>query len=122
MLTKVSILLFYLRVLSRTQEKLVRWIIIGTLVFVVVYSMMIFFGYGFNCNPPKAAWMLYVSAWTKTHKFKCGSVSKWPMFSVITNCLTDYWITLLPLAFIGRLNLQSRQKKGLLVLFGAGFL
>ena len=44
------------------------------------------------------------------------------MFAAVVNCLTDFWITILPIAFIGRLKLPRNQRLSLYIVFGLGFL
>ena len=119
---KISVLLFYLRVLARVQNKVIKWLIISTIVFVVAYSIVVWFGYAFNCKPIEANWMQHVPAWVKTHEFTCTNVAIVPIFAAVINCISDFWITILPMAFIGRLNLPTNQLRGLYVVFGLGFL
>ena len=120
--TKLPILLYYLRVLARASSRLIKWILIGTIAFVVVYSICIFFGYGFNCNPVEASWLSYDLLWTQNHTFKCGNVAAISMFAAVMNCVTNYWMLGLTIFFVRGLNLAKKEKIVLGIFIGLGFM
>ena len=119
--TKCSILMFYIRILHRAQYKKTKLIIIATIVWVVGYVLVALFWYDFNCNPPESGWLMYVPTWLKAHDHHCGNVATPTMFGSIMNCVSDWWMAVIPILFIRSLQLAPSQKQALTIIFGLGF-
>ena len=121
-LAKISILAFYYRVLSRTWSKTLRWVIIGSIVFVSCYTIMAVVRMILLCNPPQTLWLAFKAGSHVDYKAHCKDGERWRITVAAINVLTDFYITLLPLTFIGRLQINQRQKVALYALFALGFL
>ncbi len=120
--TKVSILLFYRRVLSRTSGKLFHWVNNGSLAFVILYSTILFFQAAFLCRPVQAFWLRYSRNPPYTVSFKCANEGAAMISYATINAVSDFWIAAIPLFFLQRIQMPQRQKWALAGLFGLGFM
>jgi len=123
--TKISVLLFYRRLVSDTCSrnfKLAVWVAIA---FVVAYTITFLCLMLTNCDPVKATWMRHDFAWTETHPYKCASNHVVVAVSEAAGCLsvvTDFYSVMLPAALLMRIRINRRQRFGLIFIFGLGYL
>lgn len=102
MLTKLSILTFYLKfVLPGTPLRITIYI---TMAVVVLYSFITSFVWVYACQPLEKFWDLTITEGT------CVNFLKITVFSGAMNVLTDIIILVLPLAILRDLRLPFRQK------------
>ncbi|KAH7166322.1 hypothetical protein EDB81DRAFT_640555 [Dactylonectria macrodidyma] len=109
--TKVSLILFYLKL---SPQKWWKWSVYGTFFFVAGYNVAIFFAVLFGCHPIPKHWTL---------QMKEGSCVNRPALYIATAALgisSDLILLLLPMPMIVRLQMPSRQKAGLVLLFTIG--
>ncbi|KAH7140116.1 hypothetical protein B0J13DRAFT_608564 [Dactylonectria estremocensis] len=109
--TKVSLILFYLKL---SPQKWWKWSVYGTFFFVAGYNVAIFFAVLFGCHPIPKYWTL---------QMKEGSCVNRPALYIATAALgisSDLILLLLPMPMIVRLQMPSRQKAGLVLLFTIG--
>ncbi len=109
-LTKVSILLLYIRLFP--GEKFVKacWI---TILVMGAFLFWTIFGFMFLCSPVKFFW-------NKSIEGHCFD-SRWVYFTNAPfNILTDFVLFGLPFRILLGLQLPNRQKIGLILLFGVG--
>lgn len=113
MITKTSILLFYLT-LSETQ-KVFRWATIATLVVVNVGGLALTILNILQCRPVTAAWTSPVPA-TAT----CTNIVTIYLSSAPLNIITDLAILFLPMPILTSMRLPKKQKIILVITFGFG--
>jgi len=111
MLTKVAILIWFLRFI---QGRKLRKCVYATIVVVVLYSLVATFEWLYACRPMAKLWDL-----TVTHG-SCVDFNKIYIFSGAMNTATDLIILLLPTAILWNLQLPRRQKFGVLGIFMTG--
>jgi hypothetical protein len=122
---KVSILLFYHRLVQSTYSPRFRQAIWLVIAIVTVYSLVLFILYVTFCVPVSAIWKQYDTAWAAAHKLHCRSQSTgigvaWGagLMAVITDLMT----AALPAWLFVRVRLSHRARIGLAVIFALGFL
>ena len=122
---KISILLFYQRLVESTCSRRFRyaiWALIGT---VSAYSIAIFVVYVTECLPVNAAWLRYDPTWATSNEASCASQTQniavaWVagLMAVLTTFLT----TLLPSWLFIQIRLSRRARIALAVVLALGFL
>jgi hypothetical protein len=112
MLTKLSILAFYLRFVIASAK--LRGVIYATIVLTILYSIIASFVWVYACQPLEKYWDL-----TITHG-SCINFLKVTIFSGVMNTATDAIILLLPIAILRGLRLQKRQKLGVMMIMMTG--
>ncbi len=113
MVTKTSILLFYLT-LSKTQ-KIFRWATIATLVIVNIGGLILTIVNILQCRPVGAAW-----AATVPTSASCTNIVTVYLSSAPLNIITDLAIFFLPMPILTSMRLPKKQKIILIVTFGFG--
>lgn len=120
---KISVLLFYRRVVDGTcsrRYKISVWIAIA---FVLLYSVVFTILLLTNCTPVSAAWLRYSLTYTKN--YKCVSAATEATKTVVWGALSifsDFYSVVLPAFILLRLKMSFKQKLGLYSVFGLGFL
>lgn len=109
-LTKVSILLLYLRLFPHPRFVKACWITIAVMGAFLFWTI---FGFMFMCTPVNYFWNRSIEG----HCFN----SKWVYFTNAPfNIITDFVLFGLPLPVLLELQLPRRQKISLIFLFGIG--
>jgi hypothetical protein len=109
-LTKVSILLLYLRLFPHERFVKSCWITIAVMGAFLFWTI---FGFMFMCTPVNYFWNRSIEG----HCFN----PKWVYFTNAPfNIVTDFVLFGLPLPILKELQLPRRQKTGLIILFGIG--
>ncbi|KIW47200.1 uncharacterized protein PV06_02794 [Exophiala oligosperma] len=120
-LIKVSVLLFY----RRLSVKFSKAFLIATWIG-IVYNILYFLAFGLAllllCHPLHAYWKSFNPVWAATHKYHCVSEGSTLPASSALSVLGDLYSTLLPMVLVYNLDLPSRQKIALYVLFAFGFM
>ncbi|ATZ45769.1 Btp1 [Botrytis cinerea B05.10] len=116
MFTKLSILTLYVKIFK--INKVFRYICYGMMAFTIVYLMIFFFLFAFNCNPPARTWHLL--GWTGGGSCFDNIKTSYAVGGI--NIFTDIVILIMPLPLIYRLQLKLAQKLGLIAIFGTGIL
>ncbi|KAH7388927.1 hypothetical protein BKA64DRAFT_645398 [Cadophora sp. MPI-SDFR-AT-0126] len=111
MFTKLSMLLFFLRI---TPSPLFRGTVYVAMVIVVIYSVVGSLEFTYACRPLEKIW-----DFTITHG-SCISIYAVPIFNAAANSATDLAILLLPIPMLKNLQLPFRQKlaAGLILALG----
>lgn len=110
-LTKISILLLYLRVF--TTDRRLRISVYCVLLLVVGYALGSIFATIFQCKPVSRAW-------NKKTDGNCISNTAFWYANAVANILGDCVILILPIPTIYRLQLPTNQKWGLVMIFAVG--
>ena len=121
-LTKVSLCLFYRRIMKRTSSKALQWTNTGALVFIVSYAAVQMLVQVFVCTPIHAFWLQYSFIPPYTESFRCINEGIFQTFVGVITVVTDFFITLLPLFTFRRLQVSRPQKLALAANFSLGFL
>jgi hypothetical protein len=108
-LTKGSILLQYRRLFTTKTFQIMNWL---TMAVVVAYTFWTVFSSIFACVPVRAFW-------TREHASCINQYAMWFTNAAI-NIATDFAIILLPIPVIKNLNLERRQRFGLIAIFAVG--
>ncbi|KAM3423449.1 hypothetical protein BST61_g880 [Cercospora zeina] len=114
-LVKVSLLLSYLRFFSAPQFRLGVFITIGLAsAYIVAFSLAA----ALQCSPESYAW----HRWDGEHKGHCVPFFRLIWSSAVSNIFLDFVILGLPIAQLWKMNLNSRKKFLVMLMFGVGFL
>ena len=109
-LTKVSILLQYLRFLGKSRTKTACYIV---LVFVILYGCSIAASTVVICLPVGSFWDL------SGKPYCLNRVVLW-LFHAALNITSDFIIILLPIPVVMKLSLPRKQRYGLVGIFAVG--
>jgi hypothetical protein len=121
--TKVSVLLFYRRLVAGTYSKRFKWALWTGIGFIVVYSFILFILLCVTCNPLEAQWLRL--DFTYRGKYKCASPEQSQhisQFGGALSVITDFYSVVLPAMLLFKIKISKRQKIGLMFIFGLGFL
>ncbi|KAL8896151.1 MAG: hypothetical protein Q9207_007854 [Kuettlingeria erythrocarpa] len=114
MSTKIAILLLYKTLFG--IKKSFRYLCYGMMAIVTSYCIIFFFIEAFNCNPVAKTW----HALTFTGPAKCFDNSMIQFVIGGFNIATDFIILVMPMPIILDLNMDSKRKIGLVVIFSTG--
>ena len=114
-LTKVSILLFYRRLFN--ISKWFRWTVHGAITFVIGYCAGAVFAIIFECSPPAATWNIMLRL--TSH---CADIVHINTVIGVFNIFSDFFILLLPLPMLWKLQMPTSKKLGLMVILTSGSL
>jgi hypothetical protein len=107
---KLGILAFYWRVFVHPNF---RKVVLATTAFIIAWGIGITVTLFLVCRPLRAYWDSNV-------KGTCLTIVTFTYFTNITNLITDVWIFLMPVPMIWYLQLQTRKKLLLSLIFCMG--
>ncbi|KIW72896.1 hypothetical protein PV04_01057 [Phialophora macrospora] len=110
MLVKISIVTSYLRVFPTTLFRRVMYALSASIIAVWICSILVTI---FQCKPVR-------SAWDFTLARDCLDIVSFFYFTTAFSIFTDFLLCILPLPVFFRLNLPSRQKYIVSLLFAVG--
>ncbi|OCT44074.1 integral membrane protein [Cladophialophora carrionii] len=110
MLVKISIVTSYLRVFPTTLFRRVMYALSASIIAVWICSILVTI---FQCKPVR-------SAWDFTLARDCLNIVSFFYFTTAFSIFTDFLLCILPLPVFFRLNLPSRQKYIVSLLFAIG--
>lgn len=111
MLTKVSILVFYLRF---SLHRAFRIVVYADMAVVILYSLVGTFEWLYACKPISKSWDLTISTGS------CINQVKLFIFSGAMNTITDVVTLILPVIMMWGVQLPLRQKIGVIFVFLTG--
>ncbi|KAJ4258078.1 hypothetical protein NW762_008218 [Fusarium torreyae] len=109
-LSKTSLLTFYLRI---SPHRWFRIVIFTTIVFVVLYTVIIADLLLFGCKPIRAAWDPFEFA-----TGKCINTALVYIIIAVVNIVSDLILFIIPIPIIVRLKIPTGQKIGAAIMFG----
>ncbi|KAH7114142.1 hypothetical protein B0J13DRAFT_394553, partial [Dactylonectria estremocensis] len=112
MLTKLSILAFYLRFIIESGK--LRGIIYATMVITILYSIIASFVWVYACQPLEKYWDLTITDGS------CINFLRVTIFSGVMNTVTDLIILFLPVMILWGLSIPKRQKIGVIMIMMTG--
>jgi hypothetical protein len=123
MLTKISILLFYRRLVDGTCSKRYKQALWAGIGFIAVYSILFVFLFGFQCSVVDEERKLLDP--TFKPNTRCVPLQVQGRLQVTMGALniaTDIYSFALPAFLLSKINIAKRQRIGLVLIFGLGLL
>ncbi|KAF1985032.1 hypothetical protein K402DRAFT_358029 [Aulographum hederae CBS 113979] len=117
-LTKVSILLFHRRLISRSNNRGLNLAIWGAIAFTIVFAVIALTFLTQVCKPMQSIWESMDIAYNKP--YHCIARNVWDPLVGAMSVLSDLWTLMLPEIFIRNLQMGRRQKVVLYLTFGSG--
>lgn len=114
-LTKISILLFYLRIFP---QKSLRKIIYFTIGLCIAYMVAFVLATALQCIPVRIAW----EHWDGEHHGKCIDLNADAWCSAAGNIILDLIVILLPMRELKDLKMNRWRKFGVMLMFLGGLL
>ncbi|KAG8164103.1 hypothetical protein KVR01_006021 [Diaporthe batatas] len=112
--TKISILLFYLKIFPKREFKIAVWVLIGfNLAYLVTFEIVSIW----QCRPIQGAWL----AWDGTFEATCNDINMQGWMSAALNLVLDLGTIILPLPELASLSMSLRKKIQILSMFCVGF-
>jgi hypothetical protein len=111
--TKIAILLFYLHVFPVDELRRICWITIGIC---IAYIPAFVLATIFHCTPVSFTW----TSWTGETTGTCTNFNAFAWAHAIINIVLDIWIMGLPLPQILKLQMGTRRKVHLVMMFCIG--
>jgi hypothetical protein len=126
MSTKLSVLLFYRRLVKGTYSKQFKWALWLGMAFAVVGSIVPWALLMTTCRPFKAIWMQWDLSYVyaEAYHFSCRKVQVQVDFGRLCGILsvvTDFYSLMLPTILLLRMKMSSRQRLALIFIFGLGY-
>lgn len=119
---KVSVLLFYRRLVAGTYSKRWKYAVIGAIAFTIGYCVAFIFVLIFGCQPTSAYWMSYDATYLLTADFYCVDAAKANLIAGILSVVSDLYAVLLPCLMLWHFDAPRRQKIALNIVFCFGLL
>ncbi|OMP84241.1 hypothetical protein BK809_0000173, partial [Diplodia seriata] len=113
-LAKISLLLFYLRIFPDAGFRKVVW---GTLVFTLCFGTSGILVFAFQCTPINYAW----HGWDDEHAGSCVNLGVFVLTCATLNIVLDFWVIVLPIPGILKLQSSVRTKLQIVTMFCTGF-
>lgn len=120
---KISVLLFYRRLVAGTYSKRFKWALWSAIAFIVLYTIILFFLHCFSCVPLEAQWRQFDLSYTERHY--CASPKVQGAIAELGGALsviTDFYSVMLPAMLLLKIKITRRQRIGLMFVFALGFL
>ncbi|KAH8425069.1 uncharacterized protein LDX57_002817 [Aspergillus melleus] len=133
-LVKISIGFFLLRFTS--QNKILKWFIIGTLIFLALFTIACILALIFQCWPVEAAWDVElkktgkcysIDTYLRIGQFNSGMLRFYCMLLPETDCsainiITDFIFATLPVFMFAQIQVNKRTKLSLMGILSLGYL
>lgn len=119
-LTKISILLFYRRLVnhsySRNMQRVIYALIAFTVLYFVAFGSVLFF----SCRPLNSTWLSLNLMYAVP--YQCFSKQVPDIMVGVLSVVSDAYVLLIPELVFHRLKLNRRKKIALFALFGSGIM
>jgi hypothetical protein len=124
--TKLSVLMFYRRLVEGTVSRGFKLVIWGAIFFVLAQTLVFSVLVLETCKPVPMIWYQYIPQWVADHPGAyCKPLSLTVSISYLSGAVSvfsDFFSVVLPGALLLKIQISKRQKWGLMVIFGVGFL
>lgn len=118
--SKLSILVFYRRLITRISNRRFRITNIALMTFLCLGTIAISIAQIIPCNPVHAYWNSSDKNWKG--KYTCWKGSQLSDSTAAFSITTDFLITVFPLWFMRNLQMSLNRKWPLVLVFSLGFL
>jgi len=119
-LTKVSILLFHRRLMTRTYSHKLMWAIQAAIIFTTLFWMSAVLFLWLQCTPLDAAWKSVDISYPETYQCARRDITD-PLVGALS-VVSDAYTLVLPELLIRELKMSHKQKVVLYAVFGSGLL
>lgn len=96
--TKISVLLFYRRLVKGTFESRWKWAVIIAIVFTTAYTLAFMLALVFNCNPTEAYWKAFDPTWG--HDYTCVDTTVINLLAGVCAAFSDLYSVVLPFLMV----------------------
>ncbi|KAK0895909.1 hypothetical protein LTR91_021684 [Friedmanniomyces endolithicus] len=117
---KISVLLFYRRLVKDTYDPRWRSAVIAAIAFTAAYSIAFLFTLIFNCNPTEAYWKSFDVMYAKS--YTCVDTTFVNLLAGIFAIISDVYAVVLPCLMTRHFDLATGQKVALNIIFSLGLL
>ena len=118
--TKVSVLLFYRRLVQGTFSKRWKMATIGAVIFTIVYGVAFILALILNCRPTEAYWKSYSPSYTQS--YECTDTTSLNPISGTLSVVSDLYSVVLPMAMMWHFEMDKRKKIALNAIFSLGLI
>ncbi|KAL3587997.1 hypothetical protein FPOAC2_13896 [Fusarium poae] len=112
---KLSMIFFLLRIFPTKGVRKSLW---ATVIFTSIFGLVYVFITIFQCRPISYFW----TKWDHTHTGTCIDINTITWSSASINIALDIWILAIPLSQLKKMNLDSRKKIGVGIMFSVGII
>lgn len=114
-LTKISILLFYIKIFPQKALHMIVYAVIGlNVVYLIAFEVVSIF----QCSPIRGAWL----AWDGEFKATCRNINMQAWLAAVFNIVLDVATLVIPLPLLAKLSISTRKKVQIMIMFSLGFL
>lgn len=117
-LTKISILLFYRRLVDRSYSERIQRVVYGLIALTVAYFVGFLAFLLFSCEPINSNWLSLDIAYAVP--YQCISRRITDTMAGVISVISDAYVLVIPELVVYRLKMQRRRKIVLFALFGSG--
>lgn len=118
--TKISVLLFYRRLVKGTYSRVWRYLTIGAIIFTAVYGIGFILSLVVNCNPVEAYWKAYDPYYTRD--WHCTDTTYLNPVAGTLSVVSDIYTVILPMGIAHKFEIATRKKVALHAVFSLGLL
>ncbi|KAK5125205.1 hypothetical protein LTR85_000881 [Meristemomyces frigidus] len=118
--TKISVLLFYRRLVDGSYNRIWKWLVVGAIVFTAAWSLAFILTLVFNCNPTEAYWKAFNTNYH--HSYTCVDTTAINLLAGIFAAISDLYSVVLPCVMTRHFAVSRPQKVALNVIFSLGIL
>jgi hypothetical protein len=120
--TKVSVLLFYRRLVDGTYSKLWRWLVLFAIGFTVAYTIAFCVMLLINCTPTEAYWKAFDPVYATTQQYTCLDTKIINTLAGVFAAASDLYAVALPCIITWHFSVRKAQKIALNIIFCLGLL
>lgn len=125
-LTKISILLFYRRIVDISISTKLKWAARASILFVIMYMVTWISAILLGCRPFDSYWLAVDLDWRKTNvrgvDWQCYDEGVSTAVANAVSISQDFLTCSIPMFIFWRLQMPRQQKIALAILFGIGYL
>jgi hypothetical protein len=121
-LTKVSVLLFYRRLVDGTYSRLWKWMVLLAIAFTTAYTIAFVVLLFFNCTPMVAYWRAFDPVYASTHHYTCLNTDIANVIVGICAGLSDLYAVALPCIITWHYSVPKAKRIALNIVFSFGLI
>jgi hypothetical protein len=121
-LTKVSVLLFYRRLVDGTYSRLWKWMVLLAIAFTTAYTIAFVVLLFFNCMPMVAYWRAFDPVYASTHHYTCLNTDIANVIVGICAGLSDLYAVALPCIITWHYSVPKAKRIALNIVFSFGLI
>lgn len=121
-LTKISVLLFYRRLVDGTYSRRWKWLVIFAIAFTAAYSIAFCIMLLVNCTPTEAYWRAFDPKYALTQDYTCLDTRIINTLAGVFAAASDVYAVALPCIITWHFSVPRAQKIALNIIFSLGLL